>query len=115
VSIVLSNQNLITDTEQIGIGFTAQLPALFSANTDGSQGTLDHVGSNLRLTMPVAFNVAPTIPAGLSSLVSANFAMSGQLIGQTPFVTIPEPSSVVMALTGLTGMLGLVWRRRRTA
>lgn len=115
VTIVLSNQNFFTDTEQIGIGLTAQLPATFAPNSDASQGTLDHIGSNIRMTMPVAFNVTPTIPAGLSSIISANFAMSGQLIGQTPFVVVPEPSSIALAVTGLGSLLVMAWRRRRAA
>jgi hypothetical protein len=112
VSIVLSNQNFITDTEQLGIGFTAPLPVTFSPNADASQGTIDHVGSNLRLTMPLAFNVTPTIPAGLSSFVSANFAMSGQLIGQTPFVVVPEPSSFALAGLGVVVLGCASWRKK---
>jgi hypothetical protein len=113
VVITLSNQNFIADTEQIGFGFTAPLPVTNAADADASQGTIDHVGTNLRLTLPVKFDVQPAIPAGISALVAANFTMTGTLIGQTPFVVVPEPSSIALALVGLGSMMVLAWRRRR--
>jgi hypothetical protein len=115
VTIVLSNQNFFAFSEQVGIGITSALPVTNAANGDASQGALEHIGSNLRLTLPVKFNVQPTIPAALSTLITANFSMSGQLIGQTPVVTVPEPSSIALALTGLASMLVMAWRRRQAA
>ena len=100
---------------QVGFGFTTPLPSTAAANNNAGLGTVDHVGSNLRLTLPVNFNLAPSLPAPLNSLLTANFAMNGQLIGQTPFQTVPEPSSIALALTGLASVIGLAWRRRTRA
>jgi hypothetical protein len=41
--------------------------------------------------------------------------MNGQLIGQTPFQAVPEPSSIALGLTGLASVVGLLWRRRVSA
>jgi len=108
--------NLLGLSYQVGFGFSTPLPNTAAANNNAGLGTVDHVGSNLRLTLPVNFNIsAATLPAPLNTLITANFAMSGQLIGQTPFQVVPEPSSIALALTGLASVIGLACRRSRMA
>ena len=100
-------------TYQVGIGFSSPLPAADFLNTDASQGKLEHVGANLRLTLPVKFDVdATTLPAPLDTLITAHFTMSGQLIGQAPFQALPEPSSIGLLLCGLASVTALSRRRR---
>ncbi len=111
---ITSTGNLLGLSYQVGIGFTTPLPATTLPNTGAGSGTIEHVGSNLRLTLPVSFDLASALPSPLDTLLTANIAMTGQLIGQTPYVVVnvPEPSSVILALTGMTA-LGCVARRRR--
>ncbi len=102
----------------VGFGSTAPLPANLSINDDASQGTLEHIGGNLRLTVPIKFNEDITgLPAPLDTLFAGNFGLSGKLIGQTAFVQVevPEPSSVALAATGLAGLLAMALRRRHAA
>jgi len=83
-----------------------------ATNDDATLGTLEHIGPNLRVTVPVKFDVVPTTPVDM--LFTAHYGLSGKLIGQTPFVIVevPEPSSVVLGLLGTAG-LGLAGLRRR--
>ena len=110
---ITSSGNLFQLSYQVGIGFSTPLPATSILNTDASMGKVEHIGANLRLTMPVKFNVDATgLPAPLDTLIMAHFAMSGQIIGQTPFQVVPEPSSIGLTLSGLASVLALAWRRR---
>jgi hypothetical protein len=107
---ITSTANILGLSYQVGFGFTSPLPLTNAANDDASQGKVEHVGSNLRLTLPVKFDIQPTtLPGALSGLITANFAMSGQLVGQTPFRVVPEPSSVLLAGSGLAcaGFFGI--------
>jgi hypothetical protein len=115
INLTVSTVLFPTAGYNVGFGWTTPLPATSATNDDASQGTLEHVGSNLRLTIPVKFDVVPTtLPAPLDTLLTAHLGLSGKLIGQTPFVVleVPEPSSVVLAAFGLCG-LGLAAHRRR--
>ncbi|HEY1602852.1 MAG TPA: PEP-CTERM sorting domain-containing protein [Pirellulales bacterium] len=110
---ITETANILGLSYQVGFGFSTTLPVTNAADGDASQGTVDHVGSNLRLTLPVKFDITPsTLPAPLNTLIAADFSMSGQLIGQAPFQVVPEPSSAVLSLAGLMGA-GIVARRRR--
>lgn len=100
----------------VGFGFTNPLPITNALNADASNGLLEHVGSNLRMTVPVAFNIqANTLPSPLNTLITANFGLSGKLIGETPFVVVPEPSSIVLSLVGAVGLIVVGRRRLRAA
>ena len=110
---ITETANILQLSYQVGFGFTTPLPVTNAANGDASQGTVDHVGSNLRLTLPVKFDITPTtLPAPLNTLITADFSMSGQLIGQVPFQTVPEPSSVVQVLAGLVSAVAVARRRK---
>lgn len=107
-----------TGSYTVGFGMGTALPATMATNDDATPGTLEHIGGNLRLTVPVQFDVTPeTLPAPLDMLLTAQLGLSGQLIGQTPFVAVdvPEPASVVMAATGALAIGILAVRRRRRA
>lgn len=102
----------------VGFGWSTPLPATSAVNDDATQGSLEHIGSNLRLTVPVKFDVVPTtLPAPLDTLLTAQLGLSGKLIGQTPFVVVevPEPSSVVLATLGAGGLAAVAIKRRRRA
>ncbi len=109
--------SLATLSYQVGIGYTTALPATNLPNTGAGPGTIDHVGGNLRMTLPVNFDLQSALPSSLSSLLTADFSMSGQLIGQTPYVTVdvPEPSSVLLGLMGIGAFGLMVLRRKRAA
>jgi hypothetical protein len=115
ISITYTGQPLQLE-HTVGIGFSTPLPTTFAANDDASQGMLEHIGTNYRLTIPVKFDVVPeTLPAPLDTLLTAQLGLSGKLIGQTPFqiLEVPEPSSVVLAMIGAAAV-GFVAARRRT-
>ncbi len=98
----------------IGFGLTTPLPTTLAVNDEATLGTLEHIGGNLRLTVPVNFDLVPSTPVDI--LFTAEYGLSGKLIGQTPFVVVevPEPSTLVMGVLG-SAALGLVVARRRRA
>lgn len=105
-------------TISVGTGFTSPLPAQLFSNDDATLGTLEQIGvgssAKYRLTTPIKFDVAAMIPAPLNTLITANFGLSGKLIGETSVVPIvPEPGAITLAGTGLVGLLAFGWRRWR--
>lgn len=112
VALTIVNNGFLQLSYTIGFGLSTPLPTTIVDNTDATLGTLEHIGPNLRLTVPVKFDVVPTTPVDM--LFTAQYGLSGKLIGQTPFtvVEVPEPSTVVMGLIGAAS-LGLVAARRR--
>jgi hypothetical protein len=112
VTLTVVNNGFGQLSYTIGFGITTALPTTLATNDDATLGTLEHIGANLRVTVPVKFDVVPTTPFDM--LFTAQYGLSGKLIGQTPFVIVevPEPSSVVLGLLGTAG-LGLVGLRRR--
>ena len=112
---ITSTSDIFSLSYDVGIGFSTAFPATAISNAGAGTGTIEHVGSNLRMTLPVDFNLQSALPGALSGLVSADLGMTGQLIGQTPYVAVvPEPSSMILALAGMIG-LGWVGYRRRQA
>lgn len=102
----------------VGFGFSTPLNATSVINDEANPGTLEHIGPNLRLTVPIKFDIVPdTLPAPLDTLLTAQLGLSGKLIGQTPFVAVdvPEPSSVVLGALGLGSLAMVAVRRRRRA
>ena len=112
--------NFLQQTISVGTGFTSTLPPQLLTNDDATLGTLEQIGvgpgAKYRLTTPIKFDVAATIPTPLDTLIMANFGLSGKLIGETPAVPIvPEPGALGLAGAGLTVLLAFGWRRRRRA
>lgn len=114
INLTIVNNGLIQQSYTIGFGTTTALPTTLAVNDEATLGTLEHIGGDLRLTVPVNFDIVPTTPVDF--LFSAEYGLSGKLIGQTPFVVVevPEPSSVVLGVLGAAA-LGLVAARRRRA
>jgi hypothetical protein len=110
VTLTIVNNGFLQLSYTIGFGLSTPLPEAPLANLDASFGTLAQVGSNLRLTVPVSFAVAPATP--IDFLFSAEYGLSGTLIGQVPFVVVEVPEPGTWALMGL-GVLALGWRARR--
>jgi opacity protein-like surface antigen len=110
VSLTIVNNGFSQLSYTIGIGLSTALPDSLSANS-ASFGTLAQVGGNLRLTVPIGFDVLPSTPVDF--LFSAQYGFSGTLVGQVPFVVVevPEPGTWALWLAGLAG-LG-AWRRAR--
>jgi hypothetical protein len=95
---ITETANLLQLSYQVGFGFTAPVPATSVPD--------------LRLTLPVKFDFQPVVPAPFNSLITPNFTMSGQLIGQAAYQVVPEPSAIVVVLSGLASVAAMVWRRR---
>ncbi len=107
--IVLTNSYTLFPSPTVSIGYatTTAIPATPLSNSAAvGNGIVEHIGANLRLTTPV--NV--TLPLSNVPFVTGTVALSGQLIGQTPFVDVPEPSTMVLAALAVGA---LVMRRRR--
>jgi hypothetical protein len=118
IALTFSTPNIFSLQTTIGFGFSTPLPTTFAANDDATNGMLEHIGANYRLTIPVKFDVVPeTLPAPLDTFFTAQLGLSGKLIGQTPFqiLEVPEPSSIVLALVAIVGLAGVGLRARRRA
>jgi hypothetical protein len=112
IDLTIQNNGLGQLSYTIGFGLTTPLPTTLATNDEATLGTLEHIGGNLRLTVPVNFDIVPTTPVDI--LFTAEYGLSGKLIGQTPFVVVevPEPSTLLMGVLGVAA-LGLVAARRR--
>lgn len=105
ITLTIVNNGFLQQSYTIGFGTTTPLPPTSVANADTSLGLLEHVGSNLRLTLPVKFDIVPSaLPAPFDTLLTAHFGLSGKLIGQTPYVSvaIPEPGTKALLLAVAT-------------
>jgi hypothetical protein len=114
IALTIVNNGIIAQSYTVGFGFTTPLPATLAVNDDATLGTVEHVGPNMRLTIPVKFDIVPeTLPAPLDMLLVAHLGLSGKLVGETPFVVVdvPEPSSLVLGGLAMGG-LGLAAARR---
>ena len=116
IDIVVS-ANILQLGYNVGFGFSSPLTTS-ALNEDASLGKIEHIASNLRLTVPVKFTVSTAgLPAPLDTLFAAQYGLSGNLIGQTPFVAVdvPEPGSIALGGAGLVALVGVAYRRRRAA
>lgn len=114
INLTIINNGFLQQSYTIGFGTSTPLPPTNALNTDATMGLLEHVGANLRLTVPVKFDIVPSsLPAPFDTLLTAHFGLSGKLIGQTPYVNveIPEPSTLVLSM--LLPALAITIRRRR--
>lgn len=102
----------------IATGISQDLTTLGSlANSATTQGSLEHIGSNYRLTLPINIDLAAVIPDNpLISTGDLTFNLAGKLVGTAPYVeAVPEPSSVVLAGMGIVGLVAYAARKRRGA
>lgn len=105
--------NIFNQTISIGSAFGTTLPSTLANNSGAGLGTLEQIGGNFRLTIPVDFNFVPDLPPELALILQADLGLQGQLVAQAPFqVVIPEPSSWVLSALAIGGV-GLFIRRRR--
>jgi hypothetical protein len=75
-----------------------------------STATLTDLGGNLRqITFPIAENINMNVGDGASAIGT----LSGTLVMTGTLPPIPEPSSFALAITGLVGLVGWSWRRKR--
>ncbi|MBX9787672.1 MAG: PEP-CTERM sorting domain-containing protein [Pirellulales bacterium] len=105
----------------VGLGTSVPISGLAVPNEDVTKlGSLQVVGTQYRLTMPISFNAIPDFSslgaasAALSFLLPLHLGFSGQLVGVAPKIAVPEPGSVVLLVIGLVS-LALVGINRRRA
>ena len=112
---LILNSNILGFSHTLSFGFTTPLPMTTAINDDATLGTLEHIGSNFRLTVPVKFDVVPDLPAGVSEILNLQLGLSGKLIGQVDHteVEVPEPSSILMGAMGAVGLGWAGYRKRR--
>jgi len=112
VALTIVNNGFMQRSYTIGFGQSTELPAPLASNNDASFGTLAQVGGNLRLSVPVNFDLLTSTP--LDFLFSAQYGLSGTLVGQVPFavVEVPEPGTWLLWMAGLA-LLGGTARRAR--
>ena len=114
VNLTVVNNGFIARSYTIGFALSTPLPENLVANEDASLARLEQSGSNLRLTVPVNFTFAPSTAANV--LFTAQYGLSGTLIGQVPFtvVEVPEPGALWLGLLGLA-VIGSAQARRRAS
>jgi hypothetical protein len=114
VNLTVVNNGFIARSYTIGFALSTPLPENLVANEDASLARLEQSGSNLRLTVPVNFTFAPSTAANV--LFTAQYSLSGTLIGQVPFtvVEVPEPGALWLGLLGLA-VIGSAQARRRAS
>jgi len=102
--------NLLAQTISVGIPFSQAISGTLP-NGAGT-GTIEHIGPNYRLTLPVDFSVLES--AGIDFVLGIDARLQGQFVGTAPFTTVPEPSTWALALIGLAvPVLGRRFRRAR--
>ena len=106
----VQNNGFISRSYTIGLAQSTALPVVLADNALAGAGTVQQVGANLRLTVPLAFQVAPSTP--LDFLFSATYSFDGALVGQVPFVVVEVPEPGTWALMAL-GLLGVAVAARR--
>jgi hypothetical protein len=103
----------------IGLGTSLPISGLSVPNEDATKlGSLQVVGTQYRLTLPISFNAIPDFSSLgaasglLSFLLPLHLGFSGQLVGSAPKIAVPEPGSIVLLAIG-TVSLALVGINRR--
>jgi hypothetical protein len=104
----------------IGLGTRLPLNGLQLPNEDATKlGSLQVVGTNYRMTLPVSFNAIPDFSSLgaasglLSFLLPLHLGFSGQLVGVAPKIAVPEPGSVVLLGIGLMSLAMVAVKHRR--
>jgi hypothetical protein len=108
--------SLATTTINIGLATTLAIPATAIPNAGAGDGSLQHIGSNYRLTVPVNINLTD-VAGDLSGILDLQLGFNGQLVAQAPYqaVSVPEPSSLVLGAFAASGLALVIRRRRRSA
>lgn len=111
LNLTVQNNGFVARSYTVGLGLTTALPDTAWSSSSVGTGTLAQVGNTLRLTVPVDFQF--TVPTAIDFLFSAQYTLSGQLVGQTPFVAVevPEPATWALWMLGAAA-LGAAVRRR---
>jgi hypothetical protein len=101
----------------IGTGSTQSLVGSLLANDPASQGKLEHIGTDYKLTLPVKIDLAAVLPDNpLIASSDLTLTLTGQMVATAPYVTaVPEPSTLALAGVGLLSFLGYSVRKRRMA
>ena len=109
-ALTIQNNGFVALSYTIGLGLSTAVPDSLWGNASLIDGSLAQVGSTLRLTLPMDFEFA--IPTAADFLFSAQYRLSGQLLGQTPFIAVEVPEAPIWAMS-LFGGLVLAWASRR--
>ena len=109
--LTVQNNGFFARSYTIGLAQSTALPAVLVANIGAGAGMVEQIGANLRLTVPLAFQVTPSTP--LDFLFSASYSFDGALVGQVPFmvVEVPEPGTWALMVLGLLGVAVAARRR----